>query len=110
MATLKEDYARVASTMRHIQAHDVQVVDGVYVNFGYREALVLDSVLDQNGKRWTVTAVAWDRTGGVDSDLEIAVVREEYLPSVVRAFLDEQARRERELDEALASMNDEGGE
>ena len=89
---------------------DVEIVDAeaVYVNFAVSTAVVISPSVEIGMIDLTVTA--WDRSGGVSMEHWQGVVQDMYAPVIVRAFLDEQARHEAELDRALDAMNDEGGD
>lgn len=81
---------------------DVEVVDAdqVYVNFDYLTAVCITPADTPDGVEIVVTE--WDRSGGVNSELYLAgAVRQEYAPLIVKAFLEEQHRREAELQEHL---------
>lgn len=102
MAQINETLERIADALRGVTKHEVEVLHedtSVYVNFGYHEALI---VMPADHGQWTLTAMAWDRTGGVSAELELGAVREEYLVPVARAFLEEQAREEAALEQALS--------
>jgi hypothetical protein len=107
MTTLNEDLTRMYRTMRMVCQSPVEVVNGfVYVDFGHLEAITLEPVLDQSGKHWVICVTKWDASGGVDDELELGVVREEYVPGVVRLFLEEQERRDQEVADALPNLEE----
>jgi hypothetical protein len=72
-----------------------EVVDNtVYLNYDYATAVVVGVDFEETGKVWHATAIAWDRTGGIAADKELA---QGDLPGVLRAV---SAHLEQERDDA----------
>jgi hypothetical protein len=104
MVTVIEHLERMATKVRAITDHDIQVSakDGIYVNYGYNDALVIETHIDiAQGLVWTLTAYSWDRTGGVADEYELGWVHEDFVAGVAKLFLDEQDRRADELDKLM---------
>lgn len=80
--------------------------DEIYVNYDFSEAVVIEHNLDQRGV-FVLTAMAWDRTGGVSAEHEIANTVAALVPLMVKRFLAQQEEQERKLDALLASRPEE---
>ena len=101
----------LATSLRGVTQHEVEIVEGdpneVYVNFDFRAALTIGPSFDKRGRveSWYVMLMVWDSTHGVDSEELLGEVQYSYILPVVRQFLEDQERAEREMDAALSSMS-----
>jgi hypothetical protein len=115
MGSIREDLERVAAGVRGITKHDTEVVIdassqtfAVYVNFDHAQALVIDAQLDVGrGMTWTMTAMAWDRTGGVSAEQWIGDVKEMYVAPLAKVFLDVQDENVRRLEAMMDERPDD---
>lgn len=106
-------FEALATSLREVTEHEVEIVEGdpneVYVNFAHQAALTIGPSFDKRGRveSWYVMLMVWDSTHGVDSEETLAECQHAYILPVVRQFLEDQARYERELDAALARRADQ---
>lgn len=73
----------------------------VYVNFGYREAVCITTFYTELGKRWCATATAWDQTGGVSDEQDIADGGLGFVLDKVAVFLMREAIQQEKLERLL---------
>lgn len=79
-----------------------EIVGGsVYVNYGYREAVIIDVYYTEGGKTWVAGATAWDRTGGVCADGDIAEGNLGVVLDRVAVFLMREAIQQDKLERLL---------
>ena len=77
------------------------VGDEVYVNYGYREAVCITTFYTELGKRWIATATAWDRTGGVSDEKDVADGGLGFVLDRVAVFLMREAIQQDKLERLL---------
>jgi hypothetical protein len=102
MATRNEDLRRVAATLdAHLGSPAVIHHGQIHVDTGWREALVIEPVINEAGKVWVVTACAWDASNGLTDELEVGVESEATLAEFCRTWLNEQREQDALLEALL---------
>lgn len=74
----------------------------VYLNYDYSTAVVIGVDFEETGKVWYATATAWDRTGGVAADKDLAAGDLPGVLRAVQAFIEQEKVEADKLERLLS--------
>jgi hypothetical protein len=109
MTTLNDDLHLVLSWAQSTYpGTPSEVVDTqVYINFDFATAVCIGVEYHETGKVWYATATAWDRTGGVSDEKDIAAGHLPWVLQSVAKFLMDESVNQEKLERLLAQRPEE---